>query len=167
MEKVWQLTATVNLNTSEIESINWTPSENMSCPTCLTTQVSDPTDSIYVISVVDIYGCIDTAQVRLIRKNRPEIYFPNVINLNSNTGNDKFVIYGNEEVERVLKFSVFDRWGNNVHISENIAINTPSSGWDGQLNGKDVEQGVYVYLIEVLFVDGATQFFHGDLTVIR
>jgi len=38
------LSATVNLNTSEIQSISWTPSENMSCATCLSTQINSPTD---------------------------------------------------------------------------------------------------------------------------
>ena len=108
------LTATVNLNTSGIGSILWTPSENMSCATCLTTQVSDPTDSIYVITIIDKYGCIDTAQVRLDRRERPEIYIPNVFNPNSNLGNSKFIIYGNTEVDRILNLKVFDRWGNLV-----------------------------------------------------
>ena len=161
------LSAEVNINASEIESINWTPDDNMSCSTCLITQINDPTDSIYVITVVDIYGCLDTAQVRLIKKNRPEIYIPNVINTNSNSGNNKFTIYANEEVESILKLQVFDRWGNNVFLIENMELNNPSIGWDGTFNGKNVEQGVYVYLIEALLSDGKLELYHGDLTIIR
>ena len=161
------LTASVNLNTSEIESILWTPNENMSCATCLTTQVSNPTDSIYVITVTDVYGCIDTAQVRLDRKDRPEIYIPNVFNPNSNSGNSKFNIYGNTEVEQILSLKVFDRWGNVVYVSQTVEINNSSSGWDGTYNGQEVEQGVYVYLVEVLLGDGSVDVYHGDLTVVR
>ena len=106
-----QLTATVNIETSEIESIQWTPDENMSCPTCLTTSISNPTDSLYTITVIDVNGCLDTAQVRLIRKERPEVFIPNVINPGSNSGNDKFTIFGNGEVELVLTMSIYDRWG--------------------------------------------------------
>jgi len=161
-----QLSATVNINTAEIESINWSPDENMSCSTCLTTQISNPTDSIYVITVIDIYGCLDTAQVRLIRKDRPEVYIPNVINLGSNTGNDVFTIYANSEVVRILKLKVFDRWGNNVYSVKNADFNIPGSGWNGEYKGQNVEQGVYVYIIEVLLADNAVEVYHGDLTVI-
>ena len=161
------LTATVNLNTSEIQSILWTPNENMSCATCLTTQVTDPTDSLYVITITDIYGCVDTAQVRLDGRDRPEIYIPNVFNPNSNTGNNKFIIYGNTEVESILNLKVFDRWGNLVYFSQTMEINNSSSGWDGTYNGQDVEQGVYVYLLEALLGDGSVEVYHGDLTVVR
>ncbi len=160
------LTATVNLTTAQIESINWTPDENMSCPTCLTTRITNPTDSIYVITVEDVNGCIDSAQVRLIRKERPEIHFPNVINLGSNSGNDKFTIYANEEVEQVLKLYIYDRWGNKVYAAENLELNNPGVGWDGTFKGQNVEQGVYVYMLEALFADGTTNSFFGDLTVI-
>ena len=161
------LSATVNLTTSEIAAIQWSPGDNMSCPTCLTTQIANPTDSIYIISITDINGCQDSAQVRLIRKEKPELYIPNVFNPNTNAGNDRFRIFGNEEVDRILSMKVFDRWGNAVYISTTVELNNLSSGWDGKFNQKPVEQGVYVYLIEVLFADGSVEIFHGDLTVLR
>jgi len=161
------LSATVNLNSSEIESINWTPSENMSCSTCLSTRITEPTDSLYTITVIDIYGCQDTAQVRLIKKNRPEVYVPNVINPNSTSGNNMLVIYGNEEVDEILQILVYDRWGNKMYFAENLAINDPSNGWDGTYNGTPVEQGVYVYFLEVLLLDGTMERFHGDITILR
>lgn len=161
------LNATVNIDASEIDSVYWSPDENMSCSTCLSTRIDDPTDSVYVITVVDIYGCQDTAEVRLIRKERPEIYIPNVLNLDSNSGNNTFTIYGNSEVERILKIKVFDRWGNPVYVAENVPLNVPGEGWDGTFKGKNVEQGVYVYIIEALLVDNTVEAFFGDLTVIR
>ncbi len=161
------LTASVNLNSGEIESVSWSPDENMSCSTCLSTRVDDPTDSIYVITVVDIYGCVGEAEIRLIKKDKPEVTIPNIINPKSNSGNSNFTLYGNEEVDRILKLQVFDRWGSIVFSTENIAANTPSLGWDGKFNGQYVEQGVYVYLIEVLYVDSSVELYHGDVTIIR
>ncbi|MDF1697996.1 MAG: gliding motility-associated C-terminal domain-containing protein [Saprospiraceae bacterium] len=161
------LTASINISDSEIDSISWAPNENMSCPTCLSTRIDNPTDSIYTITVVDIYGCIDTAQVRLISQKRPEIYIPNILNPGSNSGNNTFSIFGNSAVERIVKVQVFDRWGNLVYLSENIEINNPGSGWDGRFNGKEVEQGVYVYRIEALLEAGQIETYFGDLTIIR
>ena len=48
-----------------------------------------------------------------------------------------------------------------------MEINNSSSGWDGTFNGQDVEQGVYVYIVEALFSDGSVEIFSGDLTVVR
>ena len=110
---------------------------------------------------------MDTAQVRLIKKDRPEIYIPNILNVNSNAGNDKFSIFGNEEVERILRFQVFDRWGNKVYSNMNMELNNASAGWDGTYNGSYVEQGVYVYHIEILFKDNSVNNYFGDITVIR
>ncbi|MEM9545514.1 MAG: gliding motility-associated C-terminal domain-containing protein [Bacteroidota bacterium] len=161
-----RLTATVNIETSQIESIQWTPDENMSCPTCLITSISNPTDSLYTITVIDVNGCLDTAQVRLIRKERPEVFIPNVINPGSNSGNDRFTIFANEEVELVLTMSVYDRWGNLIYTSQNVEPNDLGAGWDGTFNGENVEQGVYVYMLEVLLANGDRESFFGDLTVI-
>ena len=133
----------------------------------LATRIDNPTDSKCIIIVVDVNGCIDTALIRLIKKERPEIYIPNILNLNSNSGNNKFTIYGNEEVDKILKIQVYDRWGNLVYLEENVDFNVAGAGWNGIYNGKEVEQGVYVYLIEILLVDGKTEFYYGGLTVIR
>ena len=160
------LTATVNINDAEIATIQWSPDENMTCPTCLTTQISIPTDSIYQIEIVDIYGCVDTAQVRLIRKKVPDVYIPNILNLGSNTGNDRLNIFANEEVESILKVQVYDRWGNMVFLANNYEFNNSSAGWDGTYKGQNVEQGVYVYIVEALFADGTRQSYFGDITVL-
>ena len=161
------LSATVNISNSEIDSISWFPNENMICPTCLSTQITNPTSDIYTITVIDIYGCRDTAQVRLISKKRPEIHLPNIFNPGSTGGNKVFSVYGNEEVAEVLKLQIFDRWGNLIFLGESLELNNSSSGWDGTYNGTDVEQGVYVYIVEVLLLDGTVEKYFGDITVIR
>ena len=61
-------------------------------------------------------------------------------------------------IDGVIKFSL-----------ENVPPNDPTFGWDGTFNGEDVEQGVYVFLIEITYVGGLneTDTFTGDITVIR
>jgi len=39
--------------------------------------------------------------------------------------------------------------------------------WDGKFNGQFVTSGVYVYLVDVSFVDGERTILSGDITVVR
>jgi hypothetical protein len=37
----------------------------------------------------------------------------------------------------------------------------------GKINGKEADQAVFVYALEVIFKDGETELFTGDVTLIR
>ena len=56
--------------------------------------------------------------------------------------------------------------GNLVYTAQNVEPNDLDAGWDGTFNGENVEQGVYVYMLEVLLSNGDRESFFGDLTVI-
>ena len=64
-------------------------------------------------------------------------------------------------------FKIFDRWGAVVFEEENKMINDLDSGWDGRVNGLDLHAGVYVYLVEITFLDGFVKFYAGDVTLLR
>ncbi len=72
----------------------------------------------------------------------------------------------NDRVE-ILDYTmeVFDRWGSPVCRSENI-----NDRWDGTKNGEVVDLGVFVYVIEVTFLDDRETGFRvisGDVMVVR
>ncbi len=72
----------------------------------------------------------------------PQIAVPNAFTPHNNDGiNDEF-----RPVLRLLpktySFSIYNRWGNKVFETQN-----PHVGWDGKINGKPAEEGVYVYFI--------------------
>jgi gliding motility-associated-like protein len=91
----------------------------------------------------------------------------NIFSPNGDGINDDIFPITNIDGLVINYFIVYDRWGNKVfHNTEGIA-NEPGSGWDGKSNGELVEQGVYVYVIEVQFENGKKQLFFGDVTVIR
>ncbi|TVR76815.1 MAG: PKD domain-containing protein [Chitinophagaceae bacterium] len=66
--------------------------------------------------------------------------------------------YGFEE----LLFRVYNRWGERVFESTNQDI-----GWDGTYKGEPQEQEVYVYTVEVSYLDGSQQKLSGQVTLIR
>ena len=54
-----------------------------------------------------------------------------------------------------------------VFEADNFQPNIPDLGWDGILNGKKLSPAVFVYFTEIEFIDGVTQTFKGDVTLIQ
>jgi hypothetical protein len=46
-------------------------------------------------------------------------------------------------------------------------MNDPSNGWNGTLNGKELEAAVNTYSIETLLADGRLERFLGNLTLMK
>lgn len=67
----------------------------------------------------------------------------------------------------VTKISVFDRWGEMVYLRENISPYDISNGWDGTINGKALNNGVYAYVVEMQFETGQIFSQMGNVTLIR
>ena len=62
-------------------------------------------------------------------------------------------------------FQVFNRWGGKVFEKTNVTPGNYSDGWNGTFRGKPVDAGVYIYNVEVVFADGVTLTYTGDVTV--
>ncbi len=122
----------------------------------------------YLISleVVNNDGCRDTLN-RIISVN-PNIkfYIPNVFSPNGDGINDKFQVYYSE-LPAVFKISIFNRWGSLVYESNSI-----DEIWDGTVNGKKSDNGVYVYKIEYEISDpisgfSKTKLLSGDINIVK
>ena len=154
-----------NLKPDEIASIKWSPSDNLSCDDCLITTMTGLTDVTYIVEITDIHGCTQSVRIAVRIKDNSIITVPNIIDPKSGV-NQYFSIFANESVISVDKLAVYDRWGNLVFIKEHIQPNIPNEGWNGTLNGRAVEQGVYVYIIHYTTPSGA-KILTGDVTVMR
>jgi len=69
-----------------------------------------------------------------------DVYIPNVI-YTKDPSNNEFRPYTNCVIEGYL-LRIYDRWGELVFISEN-----PDVAWKGQKDDKELEQGVYTYMM--------------------
>ncbi|MFN8320900.1 MAG: gliding motility-associated C-terminal domain-containing protein [Saprospiraceae bacterium] len=161
-----RLNTILNIPASEIQSIKWTPTDNLSCTDCLNPVVTVPEDASYTIEVIDIYGCKAVATVRLLVTKQEIVNIPNIIEIDNGT-NGGFTLYGNDQVERINYLKIYDRWGNLMFINENFVPNQPSLGWDGRFNGKPVVPGVFVYVFEVEINGIGPRVYAGDVTVIK
>ncbi|MGN6475584.1 MAG: gliding motility-associated C-terminal domain-containing protein, partial [Flavipsychrobacter sp.] len=93
------------------------------------------------LTVTDQYGCMNTEAKVLQTKPCCEVLFPTAFSPNHDGKNDYFhpIIMGHQEI-RTLK--VMNRWGQTVYEAVNIG-----QGWDGTMNGKELEMGTYYYFL--------------------
>lgn len=111
-------------------------------------------------------GC-DSIHWLVLQINKEiEIYYPNIINLNSSQ-NARFNLYifGSQAVIDWL--SIYDRWGNLLWQTHTIQANNQQQGWNGTANNQFVLPGVYVWHASIRLPDGSIIKKSGDLTVIR
>jgi gliding motility-associated-like protein len=77
--------------------------------------------------------------------------------------NDYFEIFGNKSVWNYLDIKIFDRWGEKVFESYDLYFQ-----WDGTYRGVLQQPGVYVYILDVGYIDGHnTGTLKGSITLIR
>ena len=70
-------------------------------------------------------------------------------------------------MEAVVSIQIFNRWGKEVYRGVSLNSNIANQGWDGKVNGKDAPEGVYVYLISILYEDGVVRNSSGTVTLVR
>jgi gliding motility-associated-like protein len=68
---------------------------------------------------------------------------------------------------QINELQIFDRWGTLVFQNQDFAPNDESLGWDGNFQGQPLNAAVYVYQASVLFSDGETVTFKGDVLLLR
>jgi len=97
-----------------------------------------------------------------------EVYIPNIFSPNNDNNNEIFTVEGGQNVQMIINMSVFERWGELVFQSGSFTLdNNYASGWDGRFKGQEAVQGVYVYLVEVLYTDDTRESVVGDITLMR
>ena len=88
---------------------------------------------------------------------------PNLFSPNGDGINDVLHIYGWSVDE--VDFRIFDRWGELIFQSSDPNLST--WGWDGTYRGVELNSAVFVYTVEVTYMDGREQVQHGNITLIR
>ncbi len=156
--------AQVNL---PFENITWTPTGGLSCTDCLHPIATPTTTTTYQLVATDEQGCTATDEITITVDNTRKVFFPNAFSPDADGYNDYFSIYSGLDVEEVINFQVFNRWGGLVFSNKNFQPNNDLIGWDGRVNGKKVDSGVYIYVADILFKDGLVEQFVGDVTVVE
>lgn len=127
-----------------------------------------PTQSTsFVLETYNSYGCGTADAISIIVSPNYSIYIPNAFSPDGNGINDYFRFYAPLSLKRVASFSIFDRWGGLVYENLDIVDTNNFLGWDGFVKNEKANQGVYVYLLEAVFIDGTEKIFAGDVNLLR
>lgn len=89
-----------------------------------------------------------------------EIYIPNAFTPNNDGKNDVFLVYGTTIAS--VKMNIYTQWGQLIY-----QVDSTTTGWDGTYRGVAQPSGVYVYMVEVISLDGTKVMKKGTVTLIR
>ena len=166
----YEINLTTSIPINEIDSIIWTPSNNLSCSDCLNPIVELLLETTtFTVSVQNIYGCEITASITIIVDKNRKIYIPNAFSPNFDGRNDKFMIYAGDlsQINNVNYLIIFDRWGEVVFEANDFMPMDLDFGWDGTFLGKSMNAGVFAYITEIEFIDGVKELYEGDITLMK
>jgi gliding motility-associated-like protein len=153
---------------SNVGQIDWYTSDSLECiQDCFLQQVSPLSTTLYEVEVMDENGCTDVSNITVNVQFDKAVYIPNAFSPNGDGINDFFRVFGNSSVLRVQNMLIADRWGEIVYEAEDINLDEEQRFWDGVHRGKDMNNNVLVYYVVVEYIDGRTEEFKGDVTIMK
>jgi len=135
------------------------------------TECSDPLSTTvntitYELYGIDGRGCESNDFINIMVEKPRVVEVPTGFTPNQDGQNDILLVHG-QPGTLVRLFRVYDRWGELLYEMRDFEVNDPNTGWDGTFRGQDMNGGVFVWYVEIEYIDGVTDFFHGHTTLIR
>lgn len=141
----------------------WNPSTWLDDPMNLTTRAEPRETQWYELFAINQWGCSNKDSVLITVDYHTEMDIPTGFSPNGDGVNDEFRIVRWLNVGKLLQFSVFNRWGQQVFSTTNI-----DQGWDGTVNGRSkADMGVYVWFVRAQTADGKQIVQKGNVTLLR
>ncbi|MCB9355691.1 MAG: gliding motility-associated C-terminal domain-containing protein [Lewinellaceae bacterium] len=153
-----------------VDTFLWTPIDGLQNPNSITPTVYTFNSQAYTLTVFDANGCSGTGSVQINIDPNRNVYIPNIFMPGNPNGlNDHFNPQIGRGVELVNYMRIYDRWGTLMYERDEFFPNNDNlaEGWDGKYKGDYVNPAVFVYVIEVKFLDGRVLLYRGDVTVVR
>lgn len=137
-------------------------------PDCETVQVKPAYSNTFQLKVTDENGCMGIDIVKVNVEKPKGVYVPTGFSPNGDLENDLLVVHGKgRQVNRIVIFRLYDRWGELIWEDRNFAVNDVSRGWDGTFRGQECDPGVYVWTLEAEYIDGYIEQLQGNVILIR
>ena len=163
-----ELNARVNIPNSRIDSVFWNPNSQIMCINCFDPVVQPFENTNYTVTVIDENGCKATSQTLVMVDKERRVYIPNAFSPNGDGQNEVVTVFTDmSSVSKVNTFQIFSRWGEKIFENNDFQPNLEAEGWNGLFGGEKMMSGVYVYFVEIEFVDGQKELFKGDVTLLR
>jgi gliding motility-associated-like protein len=152
------------INTSQnYDSVQWDFGDNHTSIQISPTHTYTDTGTFSVMLITTtVHGCSDTAYGDIIVKPDFSFYVPNVFTPNHDGVNEVFAGVGVNVKQSTMY--IYDRWGEIIFQSN--SLETP---WDGTVTGSDkiAQEGVYVYLINIVDIFDRKHQYIGSVTLLK
>lgn len=140
-------------------SYRWSPTSFLNNP-ATPNPLSTPTETItYTLTVINNFGCRDSAQVTIEVELNVNYPIPNLITPNGDGFNDVWDLSLIPGIEKAEIF-VLNRYGWEVFKTKEY-----KNDWDGKFNGVLLPDGAYVYIID--FKNPERQIIRGVLNIMK
>jgi len=100
------------------------------------------------------------------------VYIPNAFSPNNDGINDYFNITG--VGIKSYTYNIYNRWGENIFSTTSDVPPLGGQGagegeaaWDGNFKGAEAPEGIYIYTVDVIDIDGIHHFMSGNVTLMR
>ena len=153
---------TTTLTGSGGETYTWYPTYGLNNPDDAVTIAGPFNTTKYILTVTDLDGCVNYDTVIVYVLNDVILLIPTAFSPNGDGINDIFRISKHINIERLINFTIYNRWGNLVFETSDI-----EAGWDGTLKGRGQMLGVYVWYVKALDYDGNIIVRKGNVTLLR
>ena len=122
----------------------------------------------HIVFVNDDQGCRVPVEIEIGIPDCP-IFIPNIFCPSCGDSSNSEFFIGSTNIYDIciLRYEIYDRWGNLIYYTDKFSIHDGGSWWDGTFDNVPAEQGVYVYLIEALHENGTQEIYTGDITLVR
>ncbi len=159
-----------------VDSVSWTnisgvqmagSSDSISVEEALEYIFQAIQNEVITVELFAADGCSVSDQIRLFVDSREEVFIPNVFSPNGDGENDYFTVFAGQSVEAVQQMMIFSRWGDVVYQGNGFVPNTPVAGWDGTHGGKELNNGIFIYQIDLMLVNGESRRYMGDILLMK
>ncbi|MCW3085267.1 MAG: hypothetical protein JWP12_2633 [Bacteroidetes bacterium] len=114
----------------------------------------------YWVTYTSPDGCTDSDTTTVVVKDLNTYFLPTGFTPNGDGVNDEIQLHGRGIDFFTLR--IFDRIGEKVFETSDI-----DKGWDGRLHGLPMNDGVFVYELNITFCNGENVKKHGDITLVK
>ncbi|RYY38465.1 MAG: PKD domain-containing protein [Chitinophagaceae bacterium] len=150
-----------------IISWTWTPARDLSCSNCPTPVASVHNDMLYVLKVVNNFGCksSDTLRIGAFCKDA-QLFVANAFTPNGDGVND--VLFPQAlGIAKVKYFRIFNRWGELLFERTEFVPNDARYGWDGKIRGVVAPPDVFTWTAMVVCENKIEYTLKGNVSVIK
>ncbi|MDZ4748703.1 MAG: gliding motility-associated C-terminal domain-containing protein [Saprospiraceae bacterium] len=149
------------------DSSVWKLGDSILCTNCTVLQLEAYLAGTITLETYDERGCYNEDAISFLVVRKRDVYIPNVFSPNGDGFNDFFTLFTDSDVQKITLMEIYTRWGDLVFRKTDIDPNVPGQGWDGKFAGENLNPGVYVYRIEIVYGDGLEDQLAGDITIVR